>query len=169
MENASKALLMAAGVLVGIMILTIAVYLFSSFGGTSSQIQDNIRKNQIAQFNSQFTKYQGKDNVTIYDVITMANLATENNQYYGFTKRSSLADIIRSSDYYIAVYLQGYNYIECGTETSTKEVEEIYNRYISSAVNDISDTNIELKKYTVQTEINTITERVYIVTCTESS
>ena len=31
MENASKALLMAAGVLIGVMILSIAVYLFYTF------------------------------------------------------------------------------------------------------------------------------------------
>ena len=32
MENASKALLMAAGVLIGVLILSLAVYLFENFG-----------------------------------------------------------------------------------------------------------------------------------------
>ena len=66
MENASKALLMAGGVLLGILILSLGVYLFTSFGGTSSRIHDNIEENQIAQFNSQFTKYVGNENVTIH-------------------------------------------------------------------------------------------------------
>lgn len=163
MENASKALLMAAGVLVGIMILTIAVYLFSSFGGTSSQIQDNIRKNQISQFNSQFTKYQGKDDVTIYDVITMANLATENNQYYGFAKKTPTG-----SDNYIAVYLNG-SQIEFGTETSSSDVADEYNKYLSKAVEAIEDDSTsELQKYTIQTRLSDVTGRVYIVTCIES-
>lgn len=33
MENASKALIMAGGVLIGILILSLAVYLFIDFGG----------------------------------------------------------------------------------------------------------------------------------------
>ena len=162
MENASKALLMAAGVLVGIMILTIAVYLFSSFGGTSSQIQDNIRQNQISQFNSQFTKYEGKDNVTIYDVISMANLATENNQYYGFAKKTPTG-----SDNYIAVYLDGIS-IEFGAGTSNSYVTSEYNKKISKAVEEIADGSIELQTYTVKTELSTVTGRVYKVYCNEN-
>ena len=38
MENASKALLMAAEVLIGLLILSLAVYLFADFGSTSAEI-----------------------------------------------------------------------------------------------------------------------------------
>ena len=34
MENASKALLMAEGVLIGLMVSSLGVYLFTQFGGT---------------------------------------------------------------------------------------------------------------------------------------
>ena len=37
MENASKALLMAAGVLMGILIISLAVFLFVTFGATSAE------------------------------------------------------------------------------------------------------------------------------------
>lgn len=80
MENASKALLMAAGVLIGVLILSLAAYLFVYFGSTSQQIHEQNEENQINEFNSKFTSYVGKDNITIYDVITVANLATENNK-----------------------------------------------------------------------------------------
>ena len=72
MENASKALLMAAGVLIGLMVISLGVYLFTQFGGTSAQIHNNIEESQIAQFNSQFTAYQARDNVTIHDIVSMA-------------------------------------------------------------------------------------------------
>jgi len=36
MENASKALLMAAGVLIGLLVLSLMVYLFASFASTSA-------------------------------------------------------------------------------------------------------------------------------------
>ena len=38
MENASKALIMAGGVLIGVLIISLAVYLFVSFGQTSAEI-----------------------------------------------------------------------------------------------------------------------------------
>ena len=79
MENASKALLIAAGVLIGIMILSIAVYLAVTFGQTAAEVNEEIRVNQVAQFNSQFTKYDGAQ-VTIHDIITMANIARTNNE-----------------------------------------------------------------------------------------
>lgn len=81
MENASKALIMAAGVLIGILIISLAVYLFVDFGSTSAEINAQNAEKQINQFNSKFTSYADKD-LTIYDVITVVNYAKENNKYY---------------------------------------------------------------------------------------
>lgn len=82
MENASKALIMAAGVLIGVLILSLAIYLFIDFGTTSAKINSQVAEQQIAQFNSKFAAYEGQDGLTIYDVITVASLANENNIYY---------------------------------------------------------------------------------------
>ena len=83
MENASKALLMAAAVLIGVIILSIGVYLFVYFSDYAIGVEDDVRTNQIAQFNSQFLSYQGKE-LTIYDVITLANMAKDYNQENGY-------------------------------------------------------------------------------------
>ena len=82
MENASKALIMAAGVLIGVLILSLAVYLFTSFGSTSAQINEQNAQKQVEQFNMKFTSYLKKEGLTIYDVITVAGYANENNKYY---------------------------------------------------------------------------------------
>ena len=88
MENASKALIMAGGVLIGILIISLAVYLFVDFGSTSAQINDQNAQKQITEFNSKFTAYEGyKDEygnwiITIYDIISLAGYAKENNEYY---------------------------------------------------------------------------------------
>ena len=82
MENASKALLMAGGVLIGLMILSLAIYLFVSFGADSRKIQAQIDANKLTQFNAQFTIYDNRNDITIYDIITVANIAKENNDYY---------------------------------------------------------------------------------------
>ena len=87
MENASKALLMAGGVLIGILILSLAAYLFVDFGSTSAEIHRQNEEKQITEFNSKFTSYEGykdKDGnwqITIYDIITLAEYAKENNTY----------------------------------------------------------------------------------------
>ena len=63
MENASKALIMAGGVLIGVLIISLAVYLFVSFGQTSAEINSQNAQKQISQFNSQFTSYEGNINL----------------------------------------------------------------------------------------------------------
>lgn len=164
MENASKALLMAAGVLLGIMILTLAVYLFTNFGGTSAQIGQIAEENQIAQFNSQFLTYVGNEKVTIYDVISMANLATQNNKRYEFYKTDHIPHTDKN-DYYISVELQGKGQIEYGIETSDNTIKEKYDQYILEQVNSIN-ASTALTYYKVQVEINDLTQRVYRVICT---
>lgn len=98
MENATKALLMAAGILVGIMILSLAVYLFTDFGTTSAEINKKNAEQQIVEFNTQYSTYLNRDNLTIYDVVTVANMANENNQKYKDVNNYQ-------TDYKITVYL----------------------------------------------------------------
>lgn len=82
MENASKALLMAAGVLIGIMVLSLAAYLFVTFSQYYSDINRQKADQELANFNTQFTTYLHRDNLTIYDILTIVSQAKENNQKY---------------------------------------------------------------------------------------
>ena len=160
MENASKALLIAGGVLLAIMIISLGVYLFANFGGVTAQIGKNVEESQISKFNSQFTTNVAKDNVTIYDVVSMANLATQNNQQYGFQKQESLGN-----NYYIAVILQGKGQIEFGIEASEDYIKKYYDEeLIIPQVNNI-DMVTGLIYYDVQVDISPETQRVYKVTC----
>ena len=166
MENASKALLMAGGVLLGIMVLSLGVLLFTSFGGTSSQIHDNIEENQTTQFNSQFTSYMGKDNVTIHDVVSMAKLATQNNQNYKFAHRA-VADVT-GNDRYISVICNnvsielGYNESQTA-EQRKNQMETHFNDLISNELSLVTKNG--LPKYNVQVQISDVTKRVYKVIC----
>lgn len=149
MENASKALIMAAGVLIGLMVLALFVYLFSSFGASTAQMGDQIRQNQLNQFNSQFTSYEGKDDLTIYDVVTVANLATENNKYYNYPLRKE--DNINDS--YVSVIFNG-EHIEGKTD---------YGTYIDKDVENVSEDTF-LTTYNCKVQISPVTGRVYKVT-----
>lgn len=90
MDNASKALFMAASVLLGVMLISIGVYLFSIYGDYTSSMYARIESAQIEQFNTQFLKYSGQrqaaDGIgtedtlcTIHDIASLANLARKNN------------------------------------------------------------------------------------------
>lgn len=60
MENASKALMIAAEVLLGVLIISGAVYLFTQSGGFASNYYDSIQQQEIQSFNAQFEKYNIK-------------------------------------------------------------------------------------------------------------
>ncbi len=80
MENATKALLIAGGVLIAILIITLFRSVLQSTNKVSKQYNGAISSEQITTFNSNFTKYLGKD-LTIHDVITICNFAQQNNTY----------------------------------------------------------------------------------------
>lgn len=82
MENASKALLMAAGVLMGVVILSLAAYLFVTFSSSADDVKSEIANNQLNKFNSQFLAYEQREDLIVYDILTAVNLAENNNKYY---------------------------------------------------------------------------------------
>ena len=78
MENASKALMMAGGILIGILILTLMVTLFMSTKDFSEEYETTKKEESIQQFNTNFTKYLGRS-LTIHEVVTISNFAEVNN------------------------------------------------------------------------------------------
>lgn len=74
MENISKALLIAAGVLIGILVLTIAVYLFINFGKTSREYAEKLDKVEIQKYNGNFDKFIGRDDITAQEIVTTISI-----------------------------------------------------------------------------------------------
>lgn len=114
MENANKALLIAASVLIGVMLLSIAVYLFSIFGGLSSEISSQLNEKEINEFNAKFYQYEGKK-CRAHDIVSVANMAKENNAQYEYTNTDSVAP------YYIIVSVKGMGSGNDHFEQKTKE------------------------------------------------
>ena len=91
MENASKALIMAAEVLIGVMIISIGVYLFNEMGSYSAETADQIEEAQLAQYNNQFLKYYGTEpdeagnletiRCSIHDVVGLACKKTQPSKW----------------------------------------------------------------------------------------
>lgn len=162
MENASKALIMAAGVLIGILVLSLGVYLFASFGNTSVQIQAENEANELNKFNSQFTVYQGRKDLTIYDILTVANYASENNKNYNLDSRNR-GD---QSTFYIGVKLDGKYIEELNTKDQTNKIENFINRLEVNNETELKNRLYECKKNNVK--ISQITGRVYEIVFTQN-
>ena len=141
MENASKALIIAASVLMGVVILSLAVYLFATFSATSNEIYKQMEDEQLQQFNSQFTSYEGRQDLTIYDVITVTNLANDNNKYYELENNED-------GNYYITVKLKN-NEIQGKDLSNYLDISQNSSEYIGNAT---------LKNYTC-----TVTISEYII------
>ena len=60
MENATKALLIAAGVLIGIIILSMLLLGYNQISNYYQQQSDNLSLRQIVELNKKFTNYDGK-------------------------------------------------------------------------------------------------------------
>lgn len=80
MENASKALLMAGGVLIAILIMSVLVITFQKTGNVSKSYDKSVSQEEITKFNTNFTKYLGKD-LTIHEVVTICNFAYNNRTH----------------------------------------------------------------------------------------
>lgn len=163
MENASKALLMAAGVLIGILILSLAVYLFFNFASTSSELHKEIEINQINQFNAQFTQYEGKSDITFYDIITITNLARDNNEY------KELTQDLDGNDYITIIVKKKSTIINNMERKTQSEINVLLENDLTAFKQKLekSKDNVELTKYSCKAEISTITRRVKKVTFTE--
>lgn len=77
MENASKALLMAGGILISVIILTIAVTLYSLYSGQAKEYGEIISTTEIQKFNSKFDVYLGRDDIAPQEIATVINLAKQ--------------------------------------------------------------------------------------------
>ena len=161
MENASKALIMAAGVLLGVMVISLGTYLFSVFGGSSREISGQIEQNKISEFIVQFTKYLGIETLRVHDVVNIANLAMENNKnYYG--NDFNILKNSKNEPFYIQVKLENSgSYSTSNLELNENKFEDFIKEY-SLKISGNTTTPIYFKCTSV--EINPNTKFVWKIT-----
>ena len=96
MENASKALIMAGGVLIAILLLTLFSYLFSKMASSTSSVYDDLQKHEIDEFNQRFLNFEGRNDLTAQDVATLINLAQDSGKDATITSKVEI--ILGSND-----------------------------------------------------------------------
>ncbi len=81
MENAVKALEIAAGVLIGVILMALIAYFFSSIGKFPKQQDDTKTTEQLSKFNLEYEVYD-KKGMYGTDVISCLTKAQSNNEKY---------------------------------------------------------------------------------------
>ena len=127
MSNASQALIMAAGILLGVLILALIVTLFASSSSLTTKYDQAKQIEAVQQFNSAFTKYIGSD-LTIHEVMTVRHIVLNRNK-----------DVDNHSDRYIKLD---------GTEDAFDVVFEYEPSTNDHVAEDGSDNNV--KKYFIE-------------------
>jgi hypothetical protein len=124
MENAVKALIMVAGLIIGVLVIGLLVYLFRIGGNVASNYEQSMSEGEIASFNAKFEKYitqlttnpeansganNGYSNLfiqqsnNIHDIVSVINLAYDvNAQLKSSNSTDGLQVVLHADiDYYM--------------------------------------------------------------------
>ena len=94
MENASKALIFAASILIGVMLLSFLVYIFGRFGDTAKVTDEKLSQRVIDSFNAKFSSYETGGNHSVSDKIGITTVKSDGTSETIYKKYS---DIFSSS------------------------------------------------------------------------
>lgn len=78
MENATRALTMAGGILIALMILGALLLMFNNLSSYQNKNDSSMKDSQIAEFNNQFEPYN-KNNLTLMELKSVWNKIQSNN------------------------------------------------------------------------------------------
>lgn len=79
MENASKALIMAGGMLIALIIISILVVLFGNIGDVYYEQGESLTVEQLEEYNRKFAVYNNTKGLYGSELLSLANLADEYN------------------------------------------------------------------------------------------
>lgn len=82
MENASKALIIAGEVLIGVLVASLIATVFATFGRFSFNMNSRIEQNNVLIFNNHFTVFDGRIDITAQEIASLINFAKQSNDEY---------------------------------------------------------------------------------------
>ena len=92
MENATKALLIAAGVLIGIMLLSLLLMAYNQLSAYYSERTNMVAAEQLEEFNKNFENYH-RNNIRGTDLISLMNRIIDYNQRLSYTEGTNYTRI----------------------------------------------------------------------------
>ena len=133
MENASKALILAGEVLIGVLILGLIATVIATFGRFSSNMNAKIGQNKVLNFNNHFTVYDGRIDITAQEIAGLLNFAKESNDTYELDAYGKTNDG-KVSQYYVAVCIDEKNFFETNASSYAKinELRDKITEFVSN-------------------------------------
>lgn len=116
MENATKALIIAGSILIAIILIAIGVKILNSTQGVTDSAEETMKSADIADFNSKFTAYSGKQAAA--EVKALANKVIATNSvsehqvtFNGKTDSSMITNMVAE---YTGLYQVSFNFNDKG-------------------------------------------------------
>jgi len=143
MENASKALVMAGGVLISLMIIASLVIIYNQISNYSSSEIDEQRKQEIVVFNQGYTTYN-KQRVKGSELLSLINKALDYNE----REANPLDKQYQKMEIYINLNANGGDKTSFAYETSGQNRNKLFtsNKYAHERTGESSDIGEVTKK-----------------------
>lgn len=168
MENASKALLIAGGVLIAILVASMGVYFARSMADQEAKIYARMEDTERTKFNQQFTQFSNQlrydkntntyksDSTNIQDIITLIHLAKNSNKKNELTNDDSQND----ASLYVRVNirnatLSGNLQTILGTNYRCEYAEQFTDDILNDILNQEVKENDNLYSCTIEINKNT--------------
>ena len=164
MEDAIKALEMAAGVLLAVIIMTLIAYFFSSIKNLPQEQDQSTQAEQLAKFNLEYEVYNKKAMYGV-DVISCLNKAQSNNEKYVIEKdeHGKALDRFLAGSKYGELY--SINVFVKLTNGALEETLEIYHYdknaflhaktvVIDDKICSVGTANMDTRSFTLNFEVN---------------
>lgn len=146
MENASKALIIAGEILIGIIILSLASYIIMQFGSFSKGINSRIDETEVTKFNVNFTNCSNKANISAQEIATLINFTKQSNNEY---------EAISGEDYYTDVCIDGVSMLNTNINEFLSQNKNNTYYYCNLTKPNIikSGTDLEIRATTINSDI----------------
>ncbi|MBR6504848.1 MAG: hypothetical protein IKT41_03960 [Clostridia bacterium] len=126
MENATKALLISAGVIIGVLIVSLFTYMYSRANVLQTRYEINLKTNEKNKINTKFLIYNGREDITAQEILSIANLAKEYQNTQGIVINVSAKD-----SYNVSLNIDNIEMIKNNSiGTKTDPVTGIVTKYI---------------------------------------
>lgn len=151
MENASKALIMAASVLIAIVIISAFILMMSNLTNyQESSYQSNLSA-QIAEFNNQYTTYD-RSGIRGSDMISLMNKVSDyNTRYTGEEGFTEMQITVKMNGYNDELAFDGTNRIITQSEYTQRNIYLIVGRPTLSTVNGSNAVTSEVSSGPIRT------------------
>lgn len=144
MENASKALLIAGGVLITMIVASFGVYLYGVYHDHSEKMLARMSEKEVSEFNAKFQVFEGKE-LTANEVVSLLNLVLNNN----VSKTGNEYEITITAHGKLRTYPEIWMYLNDKSLNSDKYKD--FNEKCNGFIKENSDSHFKCKDFKYNT------------------